>query len=49
MLNDKADIVRIAALTRVKSEAEANERAVKEVSAQIRARMEAGQSERERA
>ena len=48
MLDDKSDIVRVAALTRVKSEAEANERAVKEVSAEIRARMETGQSERER-
>ena len=36
-------------MTRVKYEAEANGRAAKEVSAEIRARMEAGRSERERA
>ena len=36
-------------MARVKSEAEAKERGAKEVSAEIRDRMEAGQSERERA
>ena len=39
MIHDEANIVRVAVLDRVKSEAEANERAVKEVSAQIRARI----------
>ena len=48
MLNDEAGIVRVAALAREKDEAEANERAAKEVSAEIRARMEAERLERER-
>ena len=49
MLDDEADIIRVAALARVESEAKAKERAVEEVSAKIRARMEAERSERERA
>ena len=36
-------------MARVKAEADDNERAAKEVSAEIRARMEAEKSERERA
>ena len=49
MLDDEADIVRVAALARVKSESEANERESEEISTDIRARMEAERSERERA
>ena len=49
ILDDEADIVRVAALARVKAEAEAKERAAEEVSADIRASMEAERSERERA
>ena len=41
MLNEKADIVRVAALERVESEVQANEKAAKEVSTEIRASMEA--------
>ena len=41
MLDNEADIVRIAALARVKSKAEAKERAAEEVSAKIRASMKA--------
>ena len=48
MLNDEANIVRFAALARVKSEAEAKERAAEEVSAEIRARMKANRLERKR-
>ena len=48
ILNDEADIVRVAALDRVKDKDKANERAAKEVLAKIRARMEAEQSERKR-
>ena len=49
MLDEKADIVRVAALARVNSEAEAKDRADDEVSAEIRSRIEAERSERERA
>ena len=41
MLDDESDIIRVAALARVKAEAEAKDRAAKEFSAEIRARMEA--------
>ena len=47
MINDEADIVRVSALARVKAEAEAKDRAAGEVSAEIRASMEAERSERE--
>ena len=49
MIDDKADIFMVAALARVKDDAKANERAAKEVSAEIRAKMEANRYERERA
>ena len=39
MLDDEADIVRVATLDRVKAEAEAKEREAEEVSAEIRARI----------
>ena len=48
MIHDEANIVRVAVLDRVKSEAEANDRLDNKFSAKIRARMEARQSERER-
>ena len=41
MINDKSNIVRVAALATVNSEAEDKDKADKEVSADIRARMEA--------
>ena len=49
ILDDGADIFRVAVLARVKAEAEAKERAAEEVFAGIRARMEAEQLEREMA
>ena len=49
MLDDKANIIRVAALARVKAKAEAKERAYEEASSDIRSRMEAEKSERERA
>ena len=41
MIDDEANIFRVAALDRMKAEVEANERAVDKFSAEIRARMEA--------
>ena len=49
MLDDGDNIVIIYALDRLKSEAKSKAREVKEVSAEIRARIEAERSERERA
>ena len=49
MLNDQANIFRVAALARVKAEAGTKERAADEVSANIKASMEANRLERERA
>ena len=49
MLDNEANILRFSALDRVKAEAEAKERAAKEVSAEIRASVDAEQLERERA
>ena len=46
MLDNEADIVRVASLDRVKADAEALERATEEVLGKIRARMEPNQSER---
>ena len=43
MLGDEADIVRVADLYRVNTEAKAKERAAEEVSTEIRASMEAEQ------
>ena len=40
MLDNKSDIVWVATLSRVKDEAEANERAAKEVLSKIKDRME---------
>ena len=45
MIDDEANIFRVAALARVKAETEARERTDKEVSAVIRARMESRQPE----
>ena len=47
MLDEEDGIVRFAALAMVKSESKAKEREAEEVSADIRARMEAELSERE--
>ena len=49
MLDDEANIVRVAALARLKAEDEAKDRAAEEVSAEIKDKMEAERSERERA
>ena len=46
MIDDESDIVRVAALARVKAKGESKEREAEEVSAEIRARMEAGRSEK---
>ena len=48
MIEDEADLVRVSALAREKFDAEANEMASEEVSAETRSRLEAERSERER-
>ena len=48
MLDDEANIVRVSALAKVKAEEEAKERETEEVSANIKDRMEAELSERDR-
>ena len=48
MIDNKANIFRVADLDGVKAEAEAKERAAEEFSADIRARMEAERLDRER-
>ena len=48
MLDDKANIVRVADLARVKAEAKVKEREAEEVLSDIRARMEAERSDIER-
>ena len=47
-LNYEAEISKVSTLARVKAEAEAKERAAKEISSKIKARTEAEPSERER-